>query len=99
VRQDEKDIEQKGSCEGSGFLERFRQGGERESWQGMPQMKELKELRLLVSNDASNGGYSGIMRGDLITVAVSAVFLLFLSLISNGNIGSTRYLYGSEART
>ncbi len=45
---DEKGGEQKGSCQGGRFLERFNKGGKGESWQDMPQVKGLKELMLLV---------------------------------------------------
>jgi len=51
VIRDEKDDEQEGSCQGSRFLDRSEQGGERESWQDMPQVKELKELKLPVGNE------------------------------------------------
>jgi hypothetical protein len=40
----------------------------------MPQVKELKELKLLVSNEKTNGRYGGVLRGDLMTVAAPAVF-------------------------
>jgi len=48
VGQDEEDIEQKGTCEGGCFLVRLQKGGQGEPWQDMPQVKELKELTLLV---------------------------------------------------
>jgi hypothetical protein len=58
VIRDEKDDEQEVSCQGSRFLGRSEQGGEGESWQGMPQVKELKELKLPVGNE-KKGRYTG----------------------------------------
>ncbi len=58
VRLDEKDSEQEGSCQGGCLLERFQQSSEGESRQGMPQMKELKELTLLVSSEEKKGRYT-----------------------------------------
>jgi hypothetical protein len=56
VIQDEEDIEQQGSCQGGGLLDDGSEGGEGESWQGMPQVKGLKELKLPVGNEIA-GGY------------------------------------------
>jgi hypothetical protein len=60
VRQDEEDSEQEGSCQGGCLLERFQQGGKGKSWQDMPQMKELKELTLLVSDEERKGRYGRV---------------------------------------
>lgn len=51
VTQDEKDSEQQGSCQGSGFLDDIQKGGNRKSWQDMPQVKGLKELKLPVGSE------------------------------------------------
>jgi hypothetical protein len=51
VIQDEEDIEQQGSCQGGRILDDRGKGGEGESWQGMPQVKGLKELKLPVGNE------------------------------------------------
>lgn len=51
VIQDEKDSEQQGSCQGSGFLGDLQKGGNRKSWQDMPQVKGLKELKLPVGSE------------------------------------------------
>ncbi len=51
VMRDEEDIEQGGSCQGSGFLVDGLEGCEGASWQGMPQVKKLKELKLPVGNE------------------------------------------------
>jgi hypothetical protein len=51
VIQDEEDIEQQGSCQGGGLLDDGGKGGKGESWQGMPQVKGLKELKLPVGNE------------------------------------------------
>jgi len=61
VRQDEEDSEQEGSCKGGCLLEQLQQGGKGESRQGMPQVKELKSLMLLVSNQEKK---RQIQRGD-----------------------------------
>jgi hypothetical protein len=39
-------------------LERYETGGEAESWYGVPQMKGLKELKLLVSDETVAGRYA-----------------------------------------
>ncbi len=49
----EEDIEQRGSCQGGGLLEQTSEGGEGKPWQGMPQVKGLKELTLPVGNEIS----------------------------------------------
>jgi hypothetical protein len=49
--QDEEDSEQQGSCRGSSLLDGGGEGGKGESWQGMPQVKGLKELKLPVGNE------------------------------------------------
>jgi hypothetical protein len=46
-------------------------------------MKELKELTLLVSNEKLKGRYVGVLRGNLMTIAVSADFFV-LSRFSVG---------------
>jgi hypothetical protein len=51
VTQDEENSEQQGSCQGSSLLDGGDEGGEGESWQGMPQVKGLKELMLPVGNE------------------------------------------------
>jgi hypothetical protein len=51
VIRDEEDTEQRGSCQGGGVLDWTAEGGKRESWQVMPQVKELKELKLPVGNE------------------------------------------------
>jgi len=77
VRQDEKDSEQEGSCQGGSFLERFQQGSEGESWQDMSQMKELKELTLLVSNEERKERIrQGCNEQERRLTAVSASFIL-----------------------
>jgi hypothetical protein len=76
VKQDEKDSEQGGSCQGGCLLERFQQGGKGKSWQGMPQMKELKELTLLVSNEVEKADTAGLPFSEINLTAVSAVFIL-----------------------
>ena len=43
---DEEGIEQKGPCKGGCLLGKFQEGNERKSWQGMPQVKGLKELKV-----------------------------------------------------
>ncbi len=48
VGQDEEGSEQEGSCQGGRFLDRLYEGDKGKSWQGMPQVKGLKELELLV---------------------------------------------------
>jgi hypothetical protein len=55
VKRDEKDSEQKGSCQGGRLLEQLQECGERESWQDMPQVKELKELKSPVGDETSWG--------------------------------------------
>jgi hypothetical protein len=49
----EKDSEQRGSCQGGGLLEPVDEGDEGKPWQGMPQVKGLKELKLPVGNEIS----------------------------------------------
>jgi hypothetical protein len=49
-RDEEEGIEQSGSCQGGRILEQLQEGGEGESWQDMPQVKGLKELKLPVGN-------------------------------------------------
>ena len=44
--QDEKAVEQKGGSQGGSLLGRRQTGSRRKSWQGMPQVKELKELKV-----------------------------------------------------
>jgi hypothetical protein len=51
VGRDEEDIEQSGSCQGGRLLGQLQKGGEGESWQDMPQVKGLKELKLPVGNE------------------------------------------------
>jgi hypothetical protein len=51
VTRDEKDTEQQGSCQGGRILDDGGKGGEGKSWQGMPQVKGLKELKLPVGNE------------------------------------------------
>lgn len=51
VMRDEEDIEQRGSCQGSGFLGDCIEDNEGKSWQVMPQVKVLKELKLPVGNE------------------------------------------------
>jgi hypothetical protein len=51
VKQDEKGSEQKGSCQGNSFLDKLQKGSSRKSWQDMPQVKGLKELKLPVGNE------------------------------------------------
>jgi hypothetical protein len=51
VIQDEEDIEQQGSCQGGRILDNSGKGSEGKSWQGMPQVKGLKELKLPVGNE------------------------------------------------
>jgi hypothetical protein len=58
-RDEEKDIEQNGSCQGDRFLVELQEGGEGESWQVMPQMKGLKELKLPVGNEMVQSRYGG----------------------------------------
>lgn len=74
VRQDEEDSEQKGSCQGGCLLERFQQGGKGESWQGMPQMKELKELTLLVSNEEKKADTAGLLLMESTTYCCICLF-------------------------
>ena len=52
VREDEEDSEREGSCQGGCLL-----GGDKEdgSSEGMPQVKELKKLMLLVQQQSSQG--------------------------------------------
>ena len=47
----EKDSEQQGTCKGSGFLDNLQKSSSRESWQDMPQVKGLKELKLPVGGE------------------------------------------------
>jgi hypothetical protein len=49
----EEDIEQRGSCQGGCLLDTVNEGSEGKPWQGMPQVKGLKELKLPVGNDIS----------------------------------------------
>ena len=56
VSQDEKARERQGAGKRGGLLERTEGAGENESRHGMPQMKGLKELALLVSNHTQSGG-------------------------------------------
>jgi len=49
----EEDIEQRGSCQGGRLLVASAEGSEGKSWQGMPQVKGLKELKLPVGNEIS----------------------------------------------
>jgi hypothetical protein len=60
VGQDEEDIEQRGSCQGEHFLDRFQTGRKRASWQGMPQMKGMKELKLPVGQQGGGPVYREI---------------------------------------
>jgi len=77
VKQDEKNSEQEGSYQGGCLLERFQQGSKGESWQDMPQMKELKELTLLVSNEEGKGQIrQGCNGQERRLTAVSALFIL-----------------------
>jgi hypothetical protein len=52
VKQDEEAFKQGCACQRSGVLDGAETAGEAESWYRMPQMKRLKKLTLLVSNDA-----------------------------------------------
>ncbi|HET6363731.1 MAG TPA: hypothetical protein VFG02_01655, partial [Nitrospirota bacterium] len=60
VKQDEKDDEQESSRQRGCLLECHETNGKAESWYGMPQMKGLKELKLLVSNETFAGRYGEI---------------------------------------
>jgi hypothetical protein len=51
VTQGEKDSEQQGSCQGGSFLDNLQEGSSRKSWQDMPQVKGLKELKLPVGSE------------------------------------------------
>jgi hypothetical protein len=51
VNEGEKDSEQQGSCQGSSFLDNLQKGSSRKSWQDMPQVKGLKELKLPVGSE------------------------------------------------
>jgi hypothetical protein len=56
---DEEISEQESSRKRGCLLECHETTGEAESWYGMPQMKGLKELKLLVSNETEAGRYGG----------------------------------------
>jgi hypothetical protein len=71
-RDEEKDIEQRGSCKGGCLLVRLHEGGEGESWQVMPQVKGLKELKLPVGNEMVQSRYGG--RSKIEIGAISAFF-------------------------
>ncbi len=60
MKQDEEDHEHESARKRGRVLERHETVGEIESWYGMPQMKGLKELTLLVSNETEAGGYCGL---------------------------------------
>ena len=49
----EEDSEQRGSCQGGCLLDGVEKGRQGKPWQGMPQMKGLKELKLPVGNEMS----------------------------------------------
>jgi hypothetical protein len=64
VIQDEKDGEQESSCQRGCILECHETSGKAESWYNMSQMKGLKELKLLVSNETDAGRYGGVREID-----------------------------------
>lgn len=50
VKQDEEDDEPESAPKRGSLLDRREKTGETESWDGMPKMKRMKKLMLLVSN-------------------------------------------------
>jgi hypothetical protein len=66
VKQDEKDSEQQGSCQGDSVLDKFQKGSSRKSWQDMPQVKGLKELKLPVGNETEKGFGDHVRKASLL---------------------------------
>jgi len=56
VKQREEDREQEDSCQGGGFLDDLQKGSSGKSWQDMPQVKGLKELKLPVGSETCQKG-------------------------------------------
>ncbi len=83
---DEEDSEQEGSCQGGRFLERYGEGGKRESWQGMPQVKGLKELKLLVKQrERRTGRRREVTEPERPARPLNLVFLLVLTWRNQGS--------------
>jgi hypothetical protein len=76
VKQDEKDSEQQGSCQGDSILDKFQKGSSRKSWQDMPQVKGLKELKLPVGNETEKG-FGGTRENSLTLAAGTTRTLSF----------------------
>lgn len=74
----EEDSEQRGSCQGGRLLDGIKESGPGKSWQDMPQMKGLKELKLPVGNEMS--------LADMGKCTISAFYFFIGEKIMKSNI-------------